>query len=72
LTLIVLIVVAAPTVLANLSSEVVRDSSPYIFKGTYGWPEIWHWHNLFLSPGPCGIVSWDYSASRLAGNLAIG
>jgi len=75
LTLIVLIVVAAPTVLANLSSEIVpaNESPPkgYMYKGTYGWPLIWHWHNLFFSPGPGGIVSWDYSASRLAGNLAM-
>jgi len=74
LTFVVLIVVAAPTVLANLSSEIVL-AIPYQghenARGTYGWPLIWHWHNLFISPGPCGILSWDYSATRLAGNLAI-
>ncbi|HVC99075.1 MAG TPA: hypothetical protein VND64_35750 [Pirellulales bacterium] len=70
LTLIVLFVVAAPTVLANLSFEIPPDHG-LLVNVSYGWPLIWHWYNLVLSPIFCGIRNWDYSVSRLAGNLAM-
>jgi hypothetical protein len=74
LTLIVLILVAVPTVLANLSNvdkfafknEEGRHELPY------GWPLIWYWRGLTTLSG--GSREWFFSRcgwSRLAGNLAI-
>lgn len=72
LTLVVLVIVAAPTTLANFSSEIVPDApKAATYKGMYGWPLTWHWHNLILTPGPCGITGWDYSAPRLAANVGL-
>lgn len=72
-TLVVLFLIAAPITLANFTSEIVPigPQNPYLRRGDYGWPLIWHWHNLVLSPGPCGIINWEYSAARLAGNAAL-
>ena len=65
LTLVVLFLIAAPITLANFTSEIVPigPQSPYLFRGDYGWPLIWHWHKLLLSPGPCGIFDWEYNAA---------
>lgn len=73
LTLVVLFLIAAPVTLANFTSEIVRigPENSGDFRGNYGWPLVWHWHNLFLSPGPCGIINWDYSATRLGVNIAL-
>ncbi|HUY89553.1 MAG TPA: hypothetical protein VMV10_12535 [Pirellulales bacterium] len=78
LTLVVVFLIAAPITLANITSEIVpADSAIHgrettgTHQGQYGWPLIWHWHNLLLSPGPCGIFNWEYSAARLAGNVAL-
>ena len=73
LTLIVLIVVAAPTTLANLSpSDLVTQG--YSMKDVeYGWPLIWYWRNLAIKAGDTR-GTWHvirYGWPRLAGNLAI-
>jgi hypothetical protein len=70
LTLVVLFLVAAPITLANFTSEIVNDN-PSLgsrFKGYYGWPLIWHWHELVNTMAVPVIVGWNYSAIRLAGN----
>ena len=78
LTLVVLFLIAAPITLANFTSEIVPAEAAIhgrettgTHQGQYGWPLIWHWHNLLLSPGPCGIFNWEYSPARLAGNAAL-
>lgn len=78
LTLVVLFLIAAPITLANFTSEVVLAEAAIhgrettgSHQGQYGWPLIWHWHNLAISPGPCGIFNWEYSPARLAGNVAL-
>ena len=73
LTLVVLFLIAAPMTLANFTSEINDDEIAVgsKFKGVYGWPLMWHWHELALIPGACGIIDWDFSAARLAGNAAI-
>ena len=84
LTLIVLLVVTAPIVVANLS----HDPRPPIENGkgwpppnpSYGWPLIWYWCAFKpSSPARIGggvhyemhteVVEW--SGPRLAGNVAI-
>ncbi|HET6879362.1 MAG TPA: hypothetical protein VFI31_04375 [Pirellulales bacterium] len=67
-TLIVLLAIAAPIVLANMSFDESFDSSPHggwIAKAVFGWPLIWHWY--FVSPGD-DVYGWDFSAPRLACN----
>ena len=73
LTLVVLFLIAAPTTLANFTSEIDDDEIAVgsKFKGVYGWPLMWHWHELALIPGACGIIDWDFSGARLAGNVAL-
>lgn len=77
LTLVVFFVVAAVLVLANLSTEIsgVEDRnlplSPYLVKLSGGWPLTWHRYIILSSPGPAGTIGWQYSARRLAANLAI-
>lgn len=70
LTLVVLAVVGIPVALANFTSELVSQPERWLYKGVYGWPLMWHWHNLVVTPGPTGIVGWDYSTTRLTANLA--
>ena len=74
LTLIVLIAVAAPAVLANLSPGDVNATGYSIPDVEYGWPLSWYWRNLTVKP-PGRRPDWHvlrYSWPRLAGNLAIG
>jgi hypothetical protein len=78
LTLVVVAIVAAPMVLANLSSDI--EASKPMAKAVHGWPFVWHWHNLApLATGPpvggdaspiYAIYSWDFSVGRLVANLA--
>ena len=73
LTLIVLIVVAAPTVLANFSPSNVASTGYSIKDAEYGWPLTWYWRNYALRAGDTR-AKWSvvrYNWSRLAGNLAI-
>lgn len=71
LTLAVLAVVTATLVLANLSSEPSRELGPV----RYGWPLIWHWHDVVwgvtVSGGELAILSWEYNARRLAANAGL-
>ena len=75
LTLIVLFVVAAPTVLANFTPSdatwVVGYTPQPDFD--YGWPFIWYWRNYVTKVGGSGLETQvvRYSWPRLAGNLAI-
>lgn len=72
LTLGVLFLIAAPVTLANFTSERVYDTTHYRgFKGIYGWPLTWHWHDIVYTPPVPVIVSWGYSPARLAGNAAL-
>jgi len=73
LTVIVLVVVAAPTVLANLSPS---DPGPILYSVPdvdYGWPFTWYWCNLALKTGDTRSKWYvmRYGWPRLAGNLAI-
>ncbi|HVC98297.1 MAG TPA: hypothetical protein VND64_31800, partial [Pirellulales bacterium] len=68
-TLIVLIVVAVPIVLANLS----QDGAIMMFgpDPTFGWPLIWRWRNVQHWYGAPTVLDENYSAARLAGNMAM-
>lgn len=65
-TLLLILIVSAAITLANLSFDASASSHhlpPYV--ASFGWPLIWYWHFV-------AHVHWtDYSAVRLAGNLAI-
>ncbi|HEV3339946.1 MAG TPA: hypothetical protein VG125_06305 [Pirellulales bacterium] len=64
---IVLIVVAAPTVLANLSPEYRWGwSRPW-----YGWPLTWYWRDWQLWYGASTELDYNFSAARLTGNLVM-
>ncbi|HVX13757.1 MAG TPA: hypothetical protein VHC22_21425 [Pirellulales bacterium] len=71
-TVIVLLVVALPIVLSNLSFEVSPPSSHYwgergaVAKASFGWPLIWNWY--FVAPYD-DLYGWEFSALHLAGNL---
>ena len=71
-TLVALIVVAAPIVLANLSHNDFRwrGQNPAQHP-LYGWPLIWRWRNIQLWYGAATELDEHYSAARLAGNLAL-
>src|SRR5437016_6034418 len=72
LTLIVLIVLAAPIVFANLSSdEWMGDMSGLLPYPAYGWPLVWCWRNSYFGGMGVAMLDWDCSAARLAGNLAM-
>lgn len=64
-TLLVLTLQSALTLLANLSSE----SDPKSLHG-FGWPFIWYWHAVLVSPFSFYEES-DFSAAVLLGNMAI-
>ncbi|HWB11432.1 MAG TPA: hypothetical protein VG826_19535 [Pirellulales bacterium] len=67
-----LTLVAACTVLANLSFE---EAGPSRFRDyfNYGWPLIWYRRvDIFIPIGPgAHVQEWDYSAAGLAGNLVL-
>ena len=72
-TLVVLLAIAAPTVLANMSFEVSQlDRLTYTpgstFKVSFGWPLVWNWY--VVAPFD-DVYGWDFSAMRLAGNVLI-
>lgn len=73
LTLVVLFLIAAPITLANFTSEIIPIGSPRLvsYRGNYGWPLRWHWHEVLPTMGPNVIAGWDYSPNRLAGNVAL-
>jgi len=67
-TLIPLMVVAVPTVLANLSCDVLPNS----WQGEYyGWPLIWNCHIPAAGVFYMSVERWHYSAVGLAGNLLV-
>ncbi|HEV7223529.1 MAG TPA: hypothetical protein VGN42_12560, partial [Pirellulales bacterium] len=72
-TLLALIVVSAPTLLANLSFDVVTTRSwsdqpqRSLTTASFGWPLTWYWHFVVDSK----VRGWDYGAGRLAANLGI-
>ena len=74
-TVIALLIVAALTVLANLSCDNSPGPRSRELPGSweffdYGWPLIWRrrmdWENFGFS-----CREWDFSAAALAGNVAI-
>lgn len=72
-TLIVLLAVAAPMMLANMTFEVSWSPLITFERGTnekamFGWPLIWNWY--FVAPFD-NVYGWDFSAARLAGNMVI-
>ncbi|HJT30656.1 MAG TPA: hypothetical protein VJ783_01220 [Pirellulales bacterium] len=72
-TLLVLLAVAAPIVLANMTFEVSWSSLQMFEPGThgkalFGWPLIWNWY--FVAPFD-NVYGWDFSAARLAGNIVM-
>lgn len=75
LTLFVLFLVAASIALANLTYEIcpARDSGGKvvncIMTMPFGWPLTWRRCIVFVSPGPAYRLGWQYSSTRLAGNL---
>jgi hypothetical protein len=68
-TLTISLLIAAPTVLANMTVEL-SYVLPYGAFGTasYGWPLAWHWY--WVAPWD-NVYGWDFSAARLAGNIAV-
>ncbi|HEV3004961.1 MAG TPA: hypothetical protein VGX78_10895 [Pirellulales bacterium] len=76
-TIFVLMIVSAPTLLANFSFDVVGTPSPpymmerWVTKASFGWPLTWYWCVLVNGKGLGLFRGWDYSAVRLAGNLVI-
>ncbi len=74
-TLIVLMVVAAPIVLANLSEDLSEELTLGMMGGEfrnplYGWPLIWRWRNCVVGYGSMTLLDWNFSPAGLAGNLA--
>ena len=65
-TLFVLMIILTPTVLANLTFD-----SPGSWKASFGWPFTWYWFVYIESKSFGPVDEWDYSAVRLAGNLAV-
>lgn len=70
LTLIVLLMVSAPMVLANLSFNFSPRKDGYLGKASYGWPLIWYWH-VNRATAFSWERAWDYSARGLAANLLL-
>jgi hypothetical protein len=74
-TLVILLAAAAPTVLANMTFDV-SSQAPQLYleepgataKASFGWPLVWHWY--LVAPLE-DIYGWDFSAARLAGNMAL-
>lgn len=65
LTLVVLTLVAAPVVLANLSGDGIRTPS-------YGWPLVWRWRDgVPTGYGAVMQLDQNYSPLRLTGNLGM-
>jgi hypothetical protein len=64
-TLFVVMIVSAPTVLANLSCDALPEQSG---DASYGWPLIWYRRIVW---GYFPQMDWDFSAAALAGNLVI-
>ncbi|HEV3024042.1 MAG TPA: hypothetical protein VGX76_16315, partial [Pirellulales bacterium] len=68
-TLIALMLVLAPMVLANLSFDRSPErGAPQ--QVSYGWPLIWHWR-IVVGTHYAAIVAWDYSVAGLAGNVVL-
>jgi len=65
-TLFLLIMASAPIALANLSFD-----SPRSWKASFGWPLIWVRYVIVSGKALGPVRGWDYSASRLFGNLVI-
>ncbi len=68
-TLLILMFVSAPIVLANLNFDVLHIG-PTASRSVYGWPLIWYWH-VDQSVGFSFSQAWDFSASALAANLML-
>jgi hypothetical protein len=72
-TLVPLLSVVAPTVLANTTFEM-SWSSPFAngpgatAMASFGWPLVWNWY--VIAPFD-NVYGWDFSALRIAGNIAI-
>ncbi len=72
LTLIVLVVIGAPVVLANLSEGAVHDNPGRALRAAHGWPFVWNWHNIaMVGYFDFRIHSWDYSAGWLAADALV-
>lgn len=72
-TFVVLLAIAAPTLLANLSYEASPlvpwwGTSEETLKVSFGWPLVWNWY--VVAPYD-DVYGWDFSAIRLAGNVLI-
>lgn len=84
LTVVLLVVIAALIVLANLSFDVrgyrgervdLRNAWPSLEEPrtlSHGWPLVWHRYDVGFSWGSYyGIVGWRWNASYLAADLAM-
>jgi hypothetical protein len=75
LTVLLLFGAAAPVAMANFTAKVQaipgrpRSLGVIYARGMYGWPVMWHWHNLGATMTLDVIVNWEYSGARLAANL---
>lgn len=69
-TLVVLIVLIALMVLANLSSDRLPEEGISGGAHSYGWPWIWYRYFDLVSMTGLGRV-WDYSTARLIGNVLV-
>ncbi|MGH7137389.1 MAG: hypothetical protein ACREHD_16720 [Pirellulales bacterium] len=75
LTVALLFVLAAVVAMANLTSEIQRlpgrgGLGVIYLRGVYGWPFMWHWHNIAGTMATDVIVGWEYSRAKLAANVA--
>ena len=68
LTFIVLLVVTALTVLANLSGDDTRWPLP---APRYGWPLTWRWRDWQMWYGASTELDYNFSVVRLIANLAM-
>lgn len=69
-TLIVLTIVSALTVLANLSYDASPGPTNWE-EFLYGWPLIWYRRINWSSIPSAFYEEWDYSAAALGGNLVV-
>jgi hypothetical protein len=68
ITVIVVMIVSALTLLANLSNDAFPERGP-TQQRSYGWPFIWC-RQIDMATMTAGLREWDFSAVRLAGNAA--
>lgn len=77
LTVVLLVIIAALIVLANLTYDrhdaSAEAGSPGVFTLSCGWPLTWHRRVVRLTPTlvGSGVLGWQWSANRLAANVAI-